>query len=72
MVFEGQLAERLRSAVGARPFVIAGREIHVTVSLGLATYPEGARDRDELFSAADRALYAAKRGGRNKVVAGGL
>lgn len=67
-----QLAERLRTAVGGRPFIIGGREVHVTVSLGLATYPEGARDRDELFSAADRALYAAKRAGRNRVVAGGL
>lgn len=67
-----QLAERLRTAIGGKPFVIGGREIHVTVSLGLAAYPEGARDRDELFSAADRALYGAKRAGRNKVVAGGL
>jgi diguanylate cyclase (GGDEF)-like protein len=67
-----QLAERLRSAVGGRPFLIGGREISVTISLGVATYPEGARDRDELFAVADRALYAAKRGGRNKVVAGGL
>jgi diguanylate cyclase (GGDEF)-like protein len=67
-----QLAERLRTAVGGRPFVINGREICVTISLGVATYPEGARDRDELFSAADRALYGAKRAGRNQVVAGGL
>jgi diguanylate cyclase (GGDEF)-like protein len=67
-----QLAERLRAAVGGKPFVIGGRDISVTISLGLATYPEGARDRDELFSAADRALYGAKRGGRNLVVAGGL
>ena len=67
-----QLAERLRTAVGGKPFVIAGRDIAVTISLGVATYPEGARDRDELFSAADRALYGAKRGGRNLVVAGGL
>jgi diguanylate cyclase (GGDEF)-like protein len=67
-----QLAERLRAAVAERPFVIGGREIRVTISLGVATYPEGARDRDELFSAADRAMYAAKRGGRNQVVSGGL
>jgi diguanylate cyclase (GGDEF)-like protein len=67
-----QLAERLRSAVGDSPIVIGGREIHVTISLGVATYPEGARDRDELFSAADRALYAAKRAGRNQVATGGL
>ena len=67
-----QLAERLRKAVGDRPCVSGGRDIRVTISLGLATYPEGARDRDELFSAADRALYGAKRDGRNMVVVGGL
>ena len=67
-----QLAERLRVAVGGKPFVINGRDISISISLGLATYPEGARDRDELFSAADRALYGAKRAGRNQVVAGGL
>ena len=67
-----QLAERLRHAVSSRAFVIGGREVGVTISLGVATYPEGARDRDELFAVADRALYAAKRGGRNQVVAGGL
>ena len=67
-----QMAERLRAAIADKPVVVGGREISVTVSLGVATYPEGARDRDELFSAADRALYGAKRGGRNRVVSGGL
>jgi diguanylate cyclase (GGDEF)-like protein len=67
-----QLAERLRVAVGDQAIVIGGREIHVTISLGVATYPEGARDRDELFNAADRALYGAKRAGRNQVASGGL
>lgn len=67
-----QLAERLREAVCRRPFVVNGREIPITISLGVAAYPEGARDRDELFAAADRALYDAKRGGRNKLVSGGV
>jgi diguanylate cyclase (GGDEF)-like protein len=65
-----QLAERLRSAIEVHPISIAGREIPITISLGVAAYPDGARDRDELFAAADRALYGAKRGGRNRVVAG--
>jgi diguanylate cyclase (GGDEF)-like protein len=67
-----QLAERLRVAVGGKAFTIGAQDIHVTVSLGVATYPDGARDRDELFAVADRALYEAKRAGRNKVVAGGV
>lgn len=62
-----QLAERLRQAVSETPFVVNGREIPITISLGVAAYPAGARDRDELFAAADRALYEAKRAGRNRV-----
>lgn len=64
-----QLAERLRRAVVDRPAEVGGRSIPVTISLGVSSYPDGARDRDELFAAADRALYGAKRAGRNKVVA---
>lgn len=63
-----QLAERLRQAVSAHAFVVQGREVPITISLGVAAYPAGARDRDDLFAAADRALYEAKRGGRNKVM----
>ncbi len=65
-----QLAERLRKAVARHPHTVGGREITVTISLGVAAYPEGARDRDQLFLVADRALYAAKRAGRNRVVTG--
>jgi diguanylate cyclase (GGDEF)-like protein len=43
---------------------IAGR---VTVSIGLAEFSAGSRDARELFSAADAALYEAKRNGRNRV-----
>lgn len=63
-----QLAERLREAVCSKSYTVSGREVPITISLGVAAYPGGARDRDELFAAADRALYEAKRGGRNKVV----
>ena len=62
--------ERLRKkAVGDTPIVIEGRKIPITISLGVACYPEGARNRDELFAAADPGLAMAhKRGGRNRVV----
>jgi len=63
-----QQAERLRKRIAETPFVIEGREIPITISAGVSSYPEGARTRDELFAAADRALYSAKRGGRNRVV----
>jgi len=35
--------------------------------VGVATYPQDASDSPSLFEAADKALYAAKHGGRNQV-----
>lgn len=64
-----QKAERLRLAVETFPF--PGRETQpgktVTVSIGLAEYPRDASDSKALVEAADMALYAAKRAGRNRV-----
>jgi diguanylate cyclase (GGDEF)-like protein len=62
-----ELAERLRQAVERRPVRHGGREISVTASFGVAAFPDCASTKDELFPAADHALYAAKSGGRNQV-----
>jgi diguanylate cyclase (GGDEF)-like protein len=61
------LAERVRLAVAETPFEIDGDQIEVTVSLGVAAYPDCGQSVRELVTAADAALYGAKRGGRNQV-----
>ncbi len=67
------LAERLRQRVEALPLpepeFPAG--CRVTVSIGVATLPDHASDAEGLLGAADRALYGAKGGGRNRVVGAG-
>jgi diguanylate cyclase (GGDEF)-like protein len=62
-----ELAERLRRAVSARNANHRGREIPVTSSFGVSSYPQTARTRDALFPSADKALYDAKGAGRNCV-----
>ncbi|HEU4988411.1 MAG TPA: GGDEF domain-containing protein [Gemmatimonadaceae bacterium] len=61
------LADRLRHAVASKPVKFKGEEIPVTVSFGVASYPDAVPARDGLFRAADRALYDAKKAGRNCV-----
>jgi len=64
------VAERLRRSVANEPFLIhtAGDRIPVTISLGVAVARQG-DTVDTLLQRADDALYQAKNGGRNKVVA---
>ena len=61
-------AERVRNEVGAKRFAAHGVELPMTVSVGVAVYPEvGADTPKKLVEAADQALYRAKKAGRNKV-----
>lgn len=60
------LAERLREAIGQRPLLVDNQRIAVTISLGVASVT-GSVNLDQLSSEADRALYLAKHGGRNRV-----
>lgn len=60
------LAERIRVGVGERPLLADNQRVPVTVSLGVAC-ATGDIKLDELSQEADRALYIAKRGGRNRV-----
>jgi diguanylate cyclase (GGDEF)-like protein len=60
------LAERIRATIDEHPLQVQRQNIHITVSLGVASV-EGTVNLDELSEAADRAIYLAKRGGRNRV-----
>ena len=60
------LAERIRQAVGERPLLVDFQRIAVTISLGVAS-SNGHVDLDSLALEAERALYLAKHGGRNRV-----
>lgn len=63
-----RLAERLRVAVSQLELPQLGPEGHVTVSIGVASYPEQASNAAELFERADQALYVAKDNGRNRTI----
>ncbi len=67
------ILERLRIDVQEHPF--RHRDIQpvgrITVSAGLACFPEDGTTYDDLLKAADDALYAAKRAGRNQVCLAG-
>ncbi|HAR52203.1 MAG TPA: hypothetical protein DCS45_10060, partial [Roseovarius nubinhibens] len=61
-------AERLRSWVAAREFVLDGHVVHITASFGVAR-AEDAASIDRALHASDLALYRAKEAGRNQVCA---
>lgn len=65
-----EVAERLRLAVASKPLSLAnGEALIVTTSIGIAALDEGDANIDALVARADAALYEAKTGGRNRIIA---
>jgi two-component system, cell cycle response regulator len=63
--------ESLRQVIASTPIELRDRRepVRVTISAGLASFPEDGSDAAELFATADERMFAAKREGRNRVVA---
>ncbi|MBP2291468.1 GGDEF domain-containing response regulator [Azospirillum rugosum] len=64
-----EVAERLRLSLSDMPVRLGDTTLHMTVSIGVAACRDGDASIDRALGRADRALYAAKGGGRNRVVA---
>lgn len=64
-------AERLRLAMASEPFIAEGRNLAVTISLGVAERSNAMAAPQDLLRAADEAMYAAKTTGRNRVCCAG-
>lgn len=62
-----RVAERIRQQVEAAAVIVGGAPAKATVSIGIASTEEFGYDLDALIRHADSAVYAAKRGGRNRV-----
>jgi diguanylate cyclase (GGDEF)-like protein len=64
--------ERLREQVANTPIALPtrGEKIRMTISAGLASYPQDGEDAAELLALADERMFQAKREGRNRVVIG--
>jgi diguanylate cyclase len=63
-----EIAERIRKRVEAHKFALPdNKQINITVSIGVASYPDTAQDNESLYKNADKALFEAKNCGRNRV-----
>ncbi|MBI3803706.1 MAG: diguanylate cyclase [Nitrospirae bacterium] len=67
-IHAAKVADRIREAIDEAAFVTTtGHRVHISVSIGVSSFPEDGTRREDLILAADQALYFAKRDGRNRV-----
>ena len=62
-----EIAERVRKNVQNRVFLVEGKRIQTTVSIGFAVYPDHTNEKDTLLELADKAMYEVKAKSRNAV-----
>jgi diguanylate cyclase (GGDEF)-like protein len=61
------VAEKVRACVAALEVPHESKKLHVTISLGVAIFPEQAVEKEALINSADAALYNSKHSGKNCV-----
>jgi diguanylate cyclase (GGDEF)-like protein len=61
------VAERIRKAMESTPIISGSQMVAVTVSIGIACYPDHGGDFETILEKADQAMYASKSGGKNRV-----
>ena len=61
------VAERIRKSVEDAAFAVEGPELRITVSIGLAAFPDHAKTSEQVIHLADQAMYYAKNKSRNIV-----
>ena len=62
------VAERIRMSIAETPLDLGGKDVFVTVSIGIASFPEDGADIDVILERADQAMYRAKNSGRNRTI----
>ena len=66
------LGDRIRQTIATKAFAVHnGVTARITASMGVATFPDDAKNSNDLLGAADRAMYAGKAAGRNAIVDAG-
>jgi diguanylate cyclase (GGDEF)-like protein len=66
-----QIAERMCTLIRETPFILSGKQIHITLSIGVACYPEHAKTKEKILQKADEAMYSGKNLSRNTVYLAG-
>jgi diguanylate cyclase (GGDEF)-like protein len=65
------MAERFRQKVASQHVSVDGTDIRYTVSIGISSMDASVTGFDDLLQRADKALYAARHGGRNRIEVAG-